>query len=247
MELIIIVVIAFLIGKAFGKKKSKRPESWEEEEIYLPEKKKPGCLFRFAKLVLFLVVAFFVLIFFEISGEELSSSSVAPSATVTATKAPTEAPAAIPTSTPTIEPTATPAPQTREEWVQRAAQEVYGSDLISVSFQPVDNQKDMIVIWHKFADNFTNNLRRTNFMNDAGRMFKRVADLGKAGYIDYGSCYIVGRTTFLDVYNNEFDGNAMEIRLLASDLEKMNWDRFVSEDQLITLATTYAVHPLFRD
>jgi hypothetical protein len=39
----------------------------------------------------------------------------------------------------------------------------------------------------------------------------------------------------------------MEIRLLASDLEKMNWDRFVSEDQLITLATTYAVHPLFRD
>lgn len=194
-------------------------------------KKKGCCLFT---LIKWIVIAFAVLAIMTL----FTSTSDTNTASSGAEVASTSAPAA------TVAPTATPS--TREEWVQRAAEEVYGDDLISITWQEVDNQKDMIVIWCQFKDNLTNNLRRTMFMMDAENMLKRVAQLGKDGYIEYGSCYIVGRTTYLDTYGNEFDGNAMEIRLKAGDLEKINWDNITS-DMLVNLATTYAVHPLFRD
>lgn len=143
------------------------------------------------------------------------------------------------------EPTAMPS--TPEEWVLAAAKEVYKDELISVEWQEVDNQKDMIVIWCNFVDNFTNQMRRDGFMLRAKNMLKRISELGKDNRIEYGSCYIVARTTYLDKYNNEFEGNAMEIRLLEKDLSKLNWDNYMNDETIINLATTYTVHPLFRD
>lgn len=260
MELLVVVIVAFLIGKAFGGKKNPRRDDWPDEPIeYTPPKKK-GCFSRLLSLLFwgFVIIVFGAFVT-SLGGDSADTSAPAPapaavvsSAPVDPIAAPTAAhksePTAVPTATPTAEPTASPTaePATREDWVRLAAQEVYRDDLISVTWQEVDNQKDMIVIWCEFSDNFTNQMRRDGFMLDAKNMFKRIAQLGKDGLVEYGSCYIVGRTTYLDNYGNEFDGNAMEIRLKASDLAKINWDN-VNSDMLVNLATTYAVHPLFRD
>ncbi len=249
MELLVIVFIAFLFGKAFGGKKKRRRGDWPDEPAeYMPPKKK-GCFSRLLSLVfrgfVIIVIGAFVT---SLGGDSTDTTAPAPAPAAVVASAPAD-PTSAPTAVPTAEPTAAPTaePSTREEWVLLAAQEVYRDDLISVTWQEVDNQKDMIVIWCNFADNFTNQMRRDYFMLHAKNMLERVAKLGKDGRIDYGSCYIVGRTTYLDQYNNEFEGNAMEIRLLESDLSKINWDNYVNDDLVINLATTYAVHPLFRD
>lgn len=194
-------------------------------------KKKGCCLFT---LIKWIVIAFSALVLLTLFTSTSDTNTTSSGTEVSSTSAPTA----------TVAPTASPS--TREEWVQYAANDVYSDDLISATWQEVDNQKDMIVICCKFKDNLTNNLRRTMFMMDAKNMLKRVAQLSKDGHIEYGSCYIIGRTTYLDTYGNEFDGNAMEIRLKAEDLAKINWDNITS-DMLVNLATTYAVHPLFRD
>lgn len=241
MELLVIAIIAFLIIKAFGGKKKRRSD-WPDEPVeYTPHKKK-GCFGRLLSLVFWGFVLIVLGTFFSMIGSVDVESNTQPPAQTSAVSTPAPTPA--PTADPTAAPTATPA--TREEWVQIAAETVFGDDLISVAWQEVDNQKDMIVIWCDFADNFTKQMRRDYFMLHAKNMFKRVAQLGKDRLVEYGSCYIVGRTAYLDNYGNEFDGNAMEIRLKASDLEKINWDN-INSDMLINLATTYAVHPLFRD
>lgn len=242
MELLVIVIIAFLIGKAFGGKKKRRRDDWPDEPVEYTPRKKKGCFGRMLSLLFLGFVLIALGTFFSMIGSVDVESNTQPPAQTTSVSV------SDPTPTPTAEPTAAPTatPSTREEWVQIAAETVFGNDLISVSWQEVDNQKDMIVIWCDFADNFTKQMRRDGFMLDAKNMFERVAQLGKDGLVEYGSCYIVGRTTYLDNYGNEFDGNAMEIRLKASDLEKINWDN-INSDMLINLATTYAVHPLFRD
>lgn len=244
MELLIIVIVAFLIGKAFGGKKKRRRDEWPDEPVEYKPSKKKGCFSRILSLAFWAFASIVILAFVDSIGDVDSSSDVSAPPAVSATSAVRAEPTPKPTSAPTIAPTATPS--TREELVQIAAESVYGDGLISVSWQEVDNQKDMIVIWCKFKDNFTKQMRRDGFMIDAKNMFKRVAKLGADGFIEYGSCYIVGRTTYLDSYGNEFDGNAMEIRLTSSDLEKINWDN-INSDMIINLAAPYAVHPLFRD
>ena len=241
MELLVIVVIAFLIIKAFGGKKNRRSD-WPDDPVEYAPRKKKGCFGRLLSLIFWGFVLIALGTFFSMIGSVDVESNTQPPAQTTAVSVSDPTPA--PTAEPTAAPTATPS--TREEWVQLASETVFGDDLISVSWQEVDNQKDMIVVWCNFADNFTKQMRRDYFMLHAKNMFKRVAQLGKDGLVEYGSCYIVGRTTYLDNYGNEFDGNAMEILLKASDLEKINWDN-INSDMLINLATTYAVHPLFRD
>lgn len=207
-------------------------------------KKKGCCLFALIKWAAIGFAVLMVLALF--AGDTLDrepSAKTTTAAQVTAqpaeaTAAPTEKPTAAPTAAPTAEP-ATP-----EEWVGVHAQKIYGDSLLSIEWQDVDDDP-MIVIQCVFEDNLTFNLRHAVFMGDAKDMFKAVAELGKEGKIRYSSCYIQGRTTFLDKYGNEFDGNAIEIRLKKDDLEKINWKN-VNNDMLINLAAPYTVHPVFR-
>lgn len=210
------------------------------------EKKKGGCL----KKILILIVILAALGAIgggsnDTSAPEAStpvSNPVETTKTESPTKKPTVAPTAKPTSEPTAVPTATPT--TQEEWVRTHAEKIYNDSLLSIEWQDVDDDP-MIVIQCVFEDNLTFNLRHAVFMGNAKDMFKAVAELGKEGKIRYSSCYIQGRTTFLDKYGNEFDGNAIEIRLKKDDLEKINWKN-VNNDMLINLAAPYTVHPVFR-
>ena len=253
MELLIIVIIAFLIGKAFGGRKNRQDDDWPDEPVqYEPPKKKKGCFARLISLLFKLFVTFILFVFIvslldDDTQPQATSPDIAPPPVVSNTFEETSSPTVAPTAIPTAAPTAEPA--TREDWVLRAAQEVYRDDLISVTWQEVDNQKDMIVIWCNMPDGFSNSSRRLLFMGDAKNMFKRVSELGNDGLIEYGSCYIVGRTTYLDNYGKEFDGNAMEIRLKEEDLSQIKWENMNSV-MLSALASnygTFGIHPLLRD
>ncbi len=250
MELLVIVVIAFLIGKAFGGKKKNRRNDWPDEPVdYMPRKKK-GCFSRLLSFVLWGFILIVVAAFITSLGSESTQPNEPESAAVVSspveqsalTAAPVNVATAAPTVAPTVQPTSTPASQ--QDWVNAYASKIYGDSLLSIEWQDVDDDP-MIVIQCVFEDNFTFDLRHAVFMGDAKNMFKTVAELGKEGKIKYSSCYIQGRTTFLDTYGNEFDGNAIEIRLKKDDLEKINWQN-VNNDMLINLATPYTIHPVFR-
>ena len=247
MELLIIVIIAFLIGKAFGGKKNRQHADWPDEPVEYTPRKKKGCFSRLLSLIFWgFVLIVFLAFVASLGGDSAETAAPAPAPVAAVSSAPVD-PTAAPTAEPTAAPTAEPA--TREEWILLAAQEVYRDDLISVTWQEVDNQKDMIVIWCNMPNAFSNSSRRLLFMTDAKNMFKRVSELGKDGLIEYGSCYIVGRTTYLDSYGKEFDGNAMEIRLKEEDLSQVKWEN-MNSDMLSTLASnygTFAIHPLLRD
>lgn len=210
------------------------------------EKKKGGCL---KKILIFM---FILVAFAAIGGNSNDSSAPETSAPVsdpvktTKTESPTKKPTAAPTAKPTTEPTAAPTatPATPEEWVRTHAEKIYGDSLLSIEWQDVDDDP-MIVIQCVFEDNFSFNLRHAAFMGDAKNMFKAVSELGKDGKIKYSSCYIQGRTSFLDKYGNEFDGNAIEIRLKKADMEKINWTN-INHDMMIDLAAPYTIHPVFR-
>ncbi len=143
-------------------------------------------------------------------------------------------------------PVSTAEPATEEEWVQYAALDVYKDDLISVELVDVDKNAPMIEVYCVFADNWTKSLRRDMFMFKARDFMKSIVELSNNEKIEYESVFIHGRTTFLDKYGNESEGDAMSIRVYASELQKVNWDN-ITIDMLQNLAISYAVHPLFRD
>lgn len=210
------------------------------------EKKKGGCL----KKILIIIVVLAALGAISSGGNDTSapetSTPVSNIVEVTTTEAPTKKPTAAPTATPTVAPTIAPTatPATPDEWVRINAEKIYGDSLLSIEWQDVDDDP-MIVIQCVFEDNFTFDLRHAVFMGDAKNMFKAVSELGKDGKIKYSSCYIQGRTTFLDKYGNEFDGNAIEIRLKKADMEQINWTN-INHDMMIDLAAPYTIHPVFR-
>ena len=121
-------------------------------------------------------------------------------------------------------PVSTPEPATEEEWVRCAALDVYKDDLISVEMVDVDKDAPMIELYCVFRDNWTRSLRRDMFMFDARDFMKSIAELSNSGKVQYESVFIHGRTTFLDKYGNESEGDAMSIRVYASELQKVNWD-----------------------
>ena len=64
MELLIIVIIAFLIGKAFGGRKNRQDDDWPDEPVqYEPPKKKKGCFARLISLLFKLFVTFILFVF----------------------------------------------------------------------------------------------------------------------------------------------------------------------------------------
>ena len=143
-------------------------------------------------------------------------------------------------------PVTTPEPATEDEWVRHAALDVYEDDLISIEMVDVDKDAPMIELYCVFRDNWTKSLRRDMFMFDARDFMKSIVELSNSGKVQYESVFIHGRTTFLDKYGNESEGDAMSIRVYASELQKVNWDN-MRIDMLQDLAVSYAVHPLFRD
>lgn len=179
----------------------------------------------------------------------------APEATPTPT--PKDTPTPAPVETPTPAPGDTPEPETLQEWAEYVANSVYGSfdpkysSLISVECEQVDGENaPMIIINAKYPDTFMrdNDDRMGSFLYNAMETTWKLNDLAKEGKIEYGSVFIHGRTTFLDKYGNETEGDAASIRIKASEAAKVNWSLTTFRAEMMPgIAVSFMIHPIIRD
>ena len=162
-----------------------------------------------------------------------------------------------PEATPTPKPKDTPEPETLQEWAEYVANSVYGSfdpkysSLISVECEQVDGENaPMIIINAKYPDTFMrdNDERMGSFLYNAMNTTWKLNDLAKEGKIEYSSVFIHGRTTFLDKYGNETEGDAASIRIKASEAAKVNWSLTTFRPEMMPgIAVSFMIHPIIRD
>ena len=217
------------------------------------ERREKGCISRLLTYIMYFFAAMIVItLISETTGSDSSDKS---SSTADALPSVADISSA-PESTPTPAPVATPAPETLQEWAEYVANSVYGSfdpkysSLISVECEQVDGENEpMIIINAKYPDTvLKNDDRMGNFLYNAMQMTWKLNDLAKEGKIEYGSVFIHGRTTFLDKYGNEIEGDAASIRVKASEAEKVNWSltTFMAE-MMPGIAVSFMIHPVIRD
>ena len=155
---------------------------------------------------------------------------------------------------PTAEPT--PEPTTLQGWAEHVANSVYGSfdpkysSLISVECEQVDGEDaPMIIVNAKYPNTvLKNDDRMGQFLYHAMHMTWKLNDLAKEGKIEYGSVLIHGRTTFVDKYGNEIEGDAAAIRVKASEAAKVNWSLSTFRAEMMPgIAVSFMIHPIIRD
>ena len=217
------------------------------------ERRKKGCISRMLTYFMYFFAAMIVItLISETTGGNSGDTS---SRTADVEASVSDVPST-PESTPTPAPEATPEPETLQEWAEYVANSVYGSfdpkysSLISVECEQVDGENaPMIIINAKYPDTvLKNDDRMGNFLHKAMQMTWKLNDLAKEGKIEYGSVFIHGRTTFLDKYGNETEGDAASIRIKASEAAKVNWSLTTFRAEMMTgIAVSFMIHPIIRD
>lgn len=226
------------------------------------ERRKKGCISRLLTYIMYFFAAMIVItLISETIGSNSGDTSSRPADVeasvpdVPSTPEATSTPAQEETPTPT--PVATPEPETLQEWAEYVANSVYGSfdpkysSLISVECEQVDGENaPMIIINAKYPDTFMrdNDERMGSFLYNAMKTTWKLNDLSKEGKIEYGSVFIHGRTTFLDKYGNEIEGDAASIRVKASEAAKVNWSLTTFRAEMMPgIAVSFMIHPIIRD
>ena len=231
------------------------------------ERRKKGCISRMLTYIMYFFAAMIVItLISETTGSNSGDTSSRPAdveasvpdvpSTPEATSMPEVTPTPAPEATPTPAPESTPEPETLQEWAEYVANSVYGSfdpkygSLISVECEQVDGETaPMIIINAKYPDTvLKNDDRMGNFLHKAMQMTWKLNDLAKEGKIEYGSVFIHGRTTFLDKYGNETEGDAASIRIKASEAATVNWSLTTFRAEMMTgIAVSFMIHPIIRD
>lgn len=218
------------------------------------ERREKGCIIR---LFTYFMYFFAAMIVITLISETTGSNSGDTSSRAADVPPSVEDVSSVPESTPTPAPEATPEPETLQEWAEYVANSVYGSfdpkysSLISVECEQVDGENaPMIIINAKYPDTFMrdNDERMGSFLYNAMKTTWKLNDLVKEGKIEYCSVFIHGRTTFLDKYGNETEGDAAAIRVKASEAAKVNWSLTTFRAEMMPgIAVSFMIHPIIRD
>lgn len=218
------------------------------------ERRKKGCISR---LFTYFMYFFAAMIVITLISETTGSNSGDTSSRAADVPPSVEDVSSVPESTPTPAPEATPEPETLQEWAEYVANSVYGSfdpkysSLISVECEQVDGENaPMIIINAKYPDTFMrdNDKRMGSFLYDAMKTTWKLNDLAKEGKIEFGSVFIHGRTTFLDKYGNETEGDAASIRIKAIEAANVNWSLTTFRAEMMPgIAVSFMIHPIIRD
>ena len=217
------------------------------------ERRKKGCISRMLTYFMYFFAAMIVI---TLISETTGGNSGDTSSSTADVEASVSDVTSTPESTPTPAPEATPEPETLQEWAEYVANSVYGSfdpkysSLISVECEQVDGETaPMIIINAKYPDTvLKNDDRMGNFLYKAMQLTWKLNDLAKEGKIEFGSVFIHGRTTFLDKYGNETEGDAASIRIKASEAAKVNWSLTTFRSEMMPgIAVSFMIHPIIRD
>ena len=226
------------------------------------ERQQKGCISRMLTYFMyFFAVMIVIMLISETtgsnSGDTSSSTADALPSVADISSAPESTPTPAPVATLTPEPEGTPEPETLQEWAEYVANSVYGSfdpnysSLISGECEQVaGDSAPRIIINAKYPDTFMrdNDTRMGQFLHHAMNMTWKLNDLAKEGKIEYGSVFIHGRTTFLDKYGNETEGDAAAIRVKASEAAKVNWSLTTFRAEMMPgIAVSFMIHPIIRD
>lgn len=224
------------------------------------ERRKKGCISRLLTYIMYFFAAMIVItLISETIGSNSGDTSSRPADVEASVQDVPSTPEAtsMPEVTPTPAPESTPEPETLQEWAEYVANSVYGSfdpkysSLISVECEQVDGENaPMIIINAKYPDTFMrdNDERMGSFLYNAMKTTWKLNELAKEGKIEYGSLFIHGRTTFLDKYGNETEGDAASIRVKASEAEKVNWSLTTFRAEMMPgIAVSFMIHPIIRD
>ena len=217
------------------------------------ERREKGCISRILTYIMYFFAAMIVItLISETTGSDSSDKS---SGTADALPSVSDI-LSVPESTPMPSPAATPEPETLQEWAEYVADSVYGSfdpkysSLISVECEQVDGESaPMIIINAKYPDTvLKNDDRMGNFLYKAMQTTWKLNDLAKEGKIKYGSVFIHGRTTYIDKYGNETEGDAAAIRIKAREAAKVNWSLSTFRAEMMPgIAVSFMIHPIIRD
>lgn len=217
------------------------------------ERREKGCIRRMLTYIMYFFAAMIVItLISETTGSNSGDTSSRPADVEASVPDVTSTPE----STPTPAPEATPEPETLQEWAEYVANSVYGSfdpkysSLISVECEQVDGESaPMIIINAKYPDTvLKNDDRMGNFLYKAMQTTWKLNDLAKEGKIEYGSVLIHGRTTFLDKYGNEIEGDAASISVKDSEAAKVNWSHTTFRAEMMPgIAVSFMIHPIIRD
>lgn len=218
------------------------------------ERRKKGCISRVLTYFMYFFAAMIVItLISETTGGNSGDTS---SSTADVEASVSDVPST-PDTTSTPAPEATTEPETLHDWAEYVANSVYGSfdqkysSLISVECEQVDGETaPMIIINAKYPDTFMrdNDKRMGSFLYDAMKTTWKLSDLAKEGKIEYGSVFIHGRTTFLDKYGNETEGDAASIRIKAREAAKVNWSLTTFRAEMMPgIAVSFMIHPIIRD
>ena len=217
------------------------------------ERREKGCISRMLTYIMYFFAAMIVI---TLISETTGGNSGDTSSSTADVEASVSDVTSTPESTPTPAPEATPEPETLQEWAEYVANSVYGSfdpkysSLISVECEQVDGESaPMIIINAKYPDTvLKNDDRMGNFLYNAMQTTWKLNDLAKEGKIEYGSVFIHGRTTFIDKYGNETEGDAAAIRVKASEAAKVNWSLTTFRAEMMPgIAVSFMIHPIIRD
>lgn len=218
------------------------------------QRREKGCISR---LFTYFMYFFAAMIVITLISETTGSNSGDTSSRSADVPPSVEAVSSVPESTPMPAPEATPEPETLQEWAEYVANSVYGSfdpkysSLISVECEQVDGETaPMIIINAKYPDTFMrdNDERMGSFLYNAMKTTWKLNDLAKEGKIEYGSVFIHGKTTFLDKYGNEIEGDAASIRVKASEAAKVNWSLTTFRAEMMPgISVSFMIHPIIRD
>jgi hypothetical protein len=129
-----------------------------------------------------------------------------------------------------------------EQIAADTAKKMVNNRFIEVGYE--DDKKTKLVLTIGMADNLTNNLIRRGMILDAEKIIRELCKYEKFKALN--NFTIVHTSEFIDAYGNKKVDNSGIISLAMSDINKINWENFIT-DNLPKIAKSYYVHPaLFK-
>lgn len=154
---------------------------------------------------------------------------------------PASPPASLPTLTPA--PVDQPTPATPEERLEAAILEKLSDSNRDVArVQGVTIRPDVINIEWAINDNLTEAMTKGGARMDIAEILQVVQESGTP----YDSINLSGSFSLVDAFGNAKEQTVIQASYSAGTVGQINWSRFLFDD-VETIATSYNVHPVFRD
>lgn len=122
----------------------------------------------------------------------------------------------------------------------KAGTNIFEEDYISTELngeKDEDNKTvDDVYVQINLPENLTNKLIIKSFFDDTAELLKETKD------VNYNTITVEALANFVDEYGKESEGTAIQLDLEKSEVDKIDFENFNS-DNLANIATAFIIHP----